>query len=254
VVLHAALVGDGIVETLPDDAEVVDVGKSPGGEGTPQEAINERLVRESRRGRTVVRLKGGDPTVFGRGGEEAEHLAARGVPFEFVPGVTSAVAGPESAGIPLTHRAHASALAVVTGHEDPTKDESALDWSALGAIVDAGGTLVVLMGVGRLPDNVAALRDAGVDADTPAAMVERATLAEEFAVTGTLGTIAERARETGVEPPAVTVVGDVVDVGERVRTALGGAALREDTALSEGVPLPEAAAGVPAESIEGENP
>jgi uroporphyrin-III C-methyltransferase len=254
VVLHDALVGDGVVETLPDDAEVVDVGKSPGGEGTPQEAINERLVRESRRGRTVVRLKGGDPTVFGRGGEEAEHLAARGVPFEFVPGVTSAVAGPESAGIPLTHRAHASALAVVTGHEDPTKDESALDWSALGAIVDAGGTLVVLMGVGRLPDNVAALRDAGVDADTPAAMVERATLAEEFAVTGTLGTIAERARETGVEPPAVTVVGDVVDVGERVRTALGGAALREDTALSEGFPLPEAAAGVPAESIEGENP
>jgi uroporphyrin-III C-methyltransferase len=254
VVLHDALVGDGVVETLPDVAEVVDVGKSPGGEGTPQEAINERLVRESRRGRTVVRLKGGDPTVFGRGGEEAEHLAAGGVPFEFVPGVTSAVAGPESAGIPLTHRAHASALAVVTGHEDPTKDESALDWSALGAIVDAGGTLVVLMGVGRLPDNVAALRDAGVDADTPAAMVERATLAEEFAVTGTLGTIAERARETGVEPPAVTVVGDVVDVGERVRTALGGAALREDTALSEGVPLPEAAAGVPAESIEGENP
>jgi uroporphyrin-III C-methyltransferase len=254
VVLHDALVGDGVVETLPDDAEVVDVGKSPGGEGTPQEAINERLVRESRRGRTVVRLKGGDPTVFGRGGEEAEHLAAGGVPFEFVPGVTSAVAGPESAGIPLTHRAHASALAVVTGHEDPTKDESALDWSALGAIVDAGGTLVVLMGVGRLPDNVAALRDAGVDADTPAAMVERATLAEEFAVTGTLGTIAERARETGVEPPAVTVVGDVVDVGERVRTALGGAALREDTGLSEGVPLPEAAAGVPAESIEGENP
>jgi uroporphyrin-III C-methyltransferase len=254
VVLHDALVGDGVVETLPHDAEVVDVGKSPGGEGTPQEAINERLVRESRRGRTVVRLKGGDPTVFGRGGEEAEHLAAGGVPFEFVPGVTSAVAGPESAGIPLTHRAHASALAVVTGHEDPTKDESALDWSALGAIVDAGGTLVVLMGVGRLPDNVAALRDAGVDADTPAAMVERATLAEEFAVTGTLGTIAERARETGVEPPAVTVVGDVVDVGERVRTALGGAALREDTALSEGVPLPEAAAGVPAESIEGENP
>jgi len=241
VVLHDALVGDAVVETLPAGAEVVDVGKTPGGERTPQETINERLVRESRRGRTVVRLKGGDPTVFGRGGEEAEHLAAAGVPFEFVPGITSAVAGPESAGIPLTHREHASTLAVVTGHEDPTKADSALDWDALGAIVAAGGTLVVLMGVGRLPDNVAALRAGGVEPDTPAAMVERATLDDEFAVTGTLETIVDRARETGVEPPAVTVVGDVVGVGERVGAGLGGAALPEGPV-----------AGVPAESIEGE--
>jgi uroporphyrin-III C-methyltransferase len=242
VVLHDSLVGDGIVEALPGDATVVNVGKTPGGERTPQETINDRMVRESRRGRTVVRLKGGDPTVFGRGGEEAEHLAAAGVPFEFVPGVTSAIAGPESSGIPLTHREHASALTVVTGHEDPTKDESALDWDALGRTVTAGGTLVVLMGVRRLPDNVDALRAAGVPADTPAAMVERATLDDEFAVTGTLETIVDRARETGVEPPAVTVVGDVVAVGERVRAQLGG------LALSEGA----TPVGVPAESLEGE--
>ncbi|WP_137284219.1 uroporphyrinogen-III C-methyltransferase [Halorussus salinisoli] len=224
VVFHDNLVGDDLVETIPDCTSVENVGKRPGGERTPQAEINDLLVREARAGRDVVRLKGGDPTTFGRGGEEAEYLARHGVPFEFVPGVTSAIAAPSAAGIPATHRDHASALAVVTGHEDPTKPDSAIDWDALASIVSAGGTLVVLMGVGRLPDNVAALEDCGVCPDTPVAMVERATLPSERTVTGTLETIVEKAQNADVEPPAVTVVGDVVNVRETVANCLGGSA------------------------------
>ena len=222
VVLRDSLVGDDVVESIPDRTAVVHTGKRADGERTPQADINVRMVREARAGRDVVRLKGGDPMVFGRGGEEAEHLARNDVPFEVVPGVTSAIAAPSVAGVPTTHRDHASSLTVVTGHEDPTKADSALDWDALAGNVAAGGTLVVLMGVGRLPDNVAALREAGLEADVPVAMVERATLPTERAVTGTLDTIVSRADEAGVRPPAVTVVGDVVGVRETVAHCLGG--------------------------------
>ena len=222
VVLHDSLVGDGVVDTIPDDVRVENVGKRANGDRTPQAEINDRLIREAKAGREVVRLKGGDPTIFARGGEEAEHLARHNVPFEVVPGITSAVAAPGVAGIPATHRDHASALAVVTGHEDPTKADSALDWGALSDLVDAGGTLVILMGVGRIPDNAAALRAAGVASDTPVAMVERATLPDERVVTGTLDTIVDVADAAAVEPPAVTVVGDVVGVRETVARCLGG--------------------------------
>ncbi|MFC4450675.1 uroporphyrinogen-III C-methyltransferase [Halorussus aquaticus] len=234
VVFHDNLVGDELVESVPDCTTVENVGKRPGGDRTPQAEINDMLVREARAGRDVVRLKGGDPTLFGRGGEEAEYLARHGVPFEFVPGVTSAVAGPSAGGIPATHRDHASALAVVTGHEDPTKPDSAIDWEALASIVSAGGTLVVLMGVGRLPDNVAALESHGVCADTPVAMVERATLPSERTVTGSLDTIVERARNADIEPPAVTVVGDVVNVRETVKNCLGGSASELGPAVGVG--------------------
>lgn len=222
VVFHDALVGEALLETLPAGAAVNDVGKRGGGRRTGQAEINRRLVEAARDGNAVVRLKGGDPTVFARGGEEAEHLAAAGVPVEIVPGVTSAVAAPAVAGVPVTHREHASCVAVVTGHEDPTKPDSALDWAALAAVVDAGGTLAILMGVGRLPDNVAALRAAGLDFETPAAMIERATLPDEQVVSGTLETIVADAREAGIDPPAVTVVGDVVSVRERVADGEGG--------------------------------
>jgi len=234
IVFHDSLVGDGVVDSVPDGVRVENVGKRADGERTPQAEINERLVQAARAGREVVRLKGGDPTVFARGGEEAEHLARHGVPFEVVPGITSAVAGPSVAGIPPTHRDHASTLAVVTGHEDPTKPDSALDWGALSDLVSAGGTLVILMGVGRLPDNAAALRAAGVDPSTPVAMVERATLPDERVVTGTLGTIVDRADEAGVEPPAVTVVGEVVGVRETVMHCLGGADALADAPLLGG--------------------
>ncbi|MHC3438159.1 uroporphyrinogen-III C-methyltransferase [Natrialbaceae archaeon A-gly3] len=223
VVLHDSLVGDGIVDLIPEDVRRVHVGKRAGGERTPQEEINRRLVEEAEAGHTVVRLKGGDPTVFGRGGEEAQYLAANDIPMEVVPGVTSAVGGPGSVGIPLTHRDCSSSLTIVTGHEDPSKPESALDWESLAGNVDAGGTLVVLMGVGRLPDNVAALREHGLEPETPVAMVERATLSEEEVVTGTLADIVETARTEGIEPPALTVVGEVVEVRETVKACLGGA-------------------------------
>jgi len=234
VVLHDSLVGDGVVESIPDGTRTENVGKRADGERTPQAEINERLVQEASAGRDVVRLKGGDPCVFARGGEEAEHLARHGVPFEVVPGITSAVAAPGVAGIPPTHRDHASTLAVVTGHEDPTKADSALDWDALSSLVTAGGTLVILMGVGRLPDNAAALRAAGAAPETPVAMVERATLPDERVVTGTLDTIVDRADEAGIEPPAVTVVGDVVGVRETVAHCLGGSDALADAPLVAG--------------------
>lgn len=224
VIFHDSLVGDGVLDWIPERAEVHNVGKTPGGERTPQDRINRLLATQATNGKQVVRLKGGDPNVFGRGGEEAEYLAAEGVPFEVVPGVSSAVAAPGVAGIPVTHREYSSSFTVVTGHEDPTKDTSALDWDALASNVETGGTLVILMGVRRLPDNVDALLKHGVDEDTPTAIVQRATWNDEFTVTGTLDTITEKARNAGVDPPAVTVVGDVVDVRGTVADWLGGTA------------------------------
>lgn len=216
LVLHDRLVGDEVLEAIPVATSVDHVGKGPDGSGTDQSTINERMVAAAERGASVVRLKCGDPGVFGRGGEEAEYLAAHSIPFELIPGVTSAIAAPEAAGIPLTHREHASSVTVVTGHEDPTKAESALDWQALGETVTTGGTLVILMGVTHLARNVDRLVDADVPPDTPAAMIERATMTDETIVSGTLETIVARARRAEVSPPATTVVGDVVDVGRAV--------------------------------------
>ena len=222
MVMHDSLVHDEVTSSCPADTTLVDVGKRPGpnGERTTQEAIHDLLVEKASDGHSVVRLKCGDPTVFARGGEEAEHLADAGVDFEIVPGVTSAIAAPAVAGIPVTHRDHASMLTVVTGHEDPTKAESAIDWDALAAIADAGGTLAILMGVARLPDNAAALEASGLDPDTPVAMVERATYHDEQIVTGTLETIVDRADRADISPPAVTLVGEVVEVRDAVDSCL----------------------------------
>jgi uroporphyrin-III C-methyltransferase len=206
VVLHDKLPGEALLETIDPDKRV-DVGKRAGGERTPQSEINDRLVQLAEDDKDVVRLKGGDPFVFGRGGEELEHLAANDIPVEIVPGVSSAIAGPEVAGIPLTHREHASSVSIVTGHEDPTKEESAVNWTALA---ETGGTIVVLMGVGRLPDYTAALREAGMANETPVALVERATRPQQRVATGTLATIVDVRDEVGIEPPAVTVIGSVV--------------------------------------------
>ncbi|EMA42495.1 uroporphyrinogen-III C-methyltransferase [Halococcus saccharolyticus] len=216
VVLHDKLPGPAIIETIPEDKRE-DVGKRAGGERTSQEYTNERLVELAREGKTVVRLKGGDPFVFGRGGEEAAYLAEHGVDFRVVPGVTSALAGPALAGIPATHREHASTVSFVTGHEDPTKEESAVDWNALAA---THGTIVVLMGVGKLPEYTAALREAGMGSETPVALVERASRPDERVVTGTLETITGVADREGIEPPAVTVIGDVASERDRVREFL----------------------------------
>lgn len=218
-VLYDSLTDEALLAELPAGVTAVDVGKRPP-DPVSQADIHDRLVSRADAGETVVRLKGGDPNVFGRGGEEAQHLASEDVPFEIVPGVSSVLAAPSAAGIPLTHREHASSVTVVTGHETPEKADSALDWDSLAATLQAGGTLVVLMGVARLPDYVARLRETGVDPETPLAVVEKASWAEERTITATLATAVETTREADVEPPAVTIVGDVVGVREQVADAL----------------------------------
>ncbi|MEF8786209.1 MAG: uroporphyrinogen-III C-methyltransferase [Haloarculaceae archaeon] len=212
VILHDKLPGPDILGDIPETKRE-DVGKRAHGKGTSQQYINDRLVELAREGKNVVRLKGGDSMVFGRGGEEMVYLADRGVDFEVVPAVTSAVAGPEVAGIPVTHRDHASSVTFVTGHEDPTKEESAVDWGALAA---SGGTIVVLMGVTRLPEYTEALMAAGMDSETPVALVERATWEAQNVATGTLETIVEARDTVGIEPPALTVIGGVASTRERV--------------------------------------
>ena len=225
VVLHDKLPGPEILESIPE-AKREDVGKRAGGEWTPQEYTNHRLVELAEDGKTVARLKGGDPFVFGRGGEEAEHLAANEIPFEYVPGVTSAIAGAGVAGIPVTHRDYTSSVSFVTGHEDPTKEESAIDWHALA---ETSGTLIVLMGVGKLPAYTGELLDAGMDPETPAALVERATWPGQRVAVGTLETIVDARDQEEIEPPAITVIGDVAATRERVRAFLQNGANDEET-------------------------
>jgi uroporphyrinogen III methyltransferase / synthase len=213
VIVYDRLVPPGALDGARPDAELVYAGKQAGAAAKPQEQINELLVERARAGRLVVRLKGGDPFVFGRGGEEAQALREAGVEFEVVPGVTAGVAAPAYAGIPVTHRDAASAVAFVTGHEDPGKDDPALDWEALARFP---GTLVLYMGVSRLEEIAQRLVAAGRDPAEPAAVVERGTQPAQRTVTGTLAEIGRRAQEEGVRPPAVTVVGPVAGLRERL--------------------------------------
>ena len=177
----------------------------------PQERINELLVELGRAGKTAVRLKGGDPYVFGRGGEEALALIEAGIPFEVVPGVTSGIAAPAYAGIPVTHRGVSASVAFVTGHEDPTKDEQDVDWERVAAGTD---TLVLYMGVGRLREISSSLVSAGRSPETPVAVIRWGTVPEQRTVTGTLEDIADRVAEANLKPPAITVVGEVVALRE----------------------------------------
>jgi uroporphyrinogen III methyltransferase/synthase len=206
VILYDRLIPAQALDGARADAELLFVGKEGGGEAVPQEQTESLLLERARAGLSVVRLKGGDPFVFGRGGEEALALRAAGIPFEVVPGVTAGVAASAYAGIPVTHRGLASAVALVTGHEDPDKQESSIDWPALAAFP---GTLVFYMGVRRLPGIAASLIEAGRDPREPAAVVEGGTLPGQRTVTGTLSTIAREVAEAGVRPPSITVVGAV---------------------------------------------
>jgi uroporphyrinogen III methyltransferase/synthase len=207
VVVYDALVNADLLRLAPASAQVIYGGKRAKDHAIPQEDLNQLLVKLAKEGKTVVRLKGGDPYVFGRGGEEAEELAAAGVPFEVVPGISSAVAGPNYAGIPITHRDHCSSFMVITGHEDPTKEESNLDWAA---IARAPGTKVVLMGVERIANIAGALMQHGMAAATPVAMVRWGTTGQQQTIEGTLGTIAGIVAEKKFTAPAVTVIGGVV--------------------------------------------
>ncbi|MEX2557077.1 MAG: uroporphyrinogen-III C-methyltransferase [Actinomycetota bacterium] len=207
-------VSPALLDHAPRAAERIFAGKSARKHAMTQAQINRLLVSKARAGASVVRLKGGDPFVFGRGGEEAEALAKAGVPSEVVPGVTSATAGPAAAGIPVTHRDWAASVAIATAHEAPGKAGSRLDWEALAR----ADTAVLLMGVERLADVSKAFIAAGKPRSTPAAVIASATLPSQRTVTAPLSRIATAARRARIEPPAITVVGDVV----RLRELLGG--------------------------------
>ncbi len=217
VIVYDRLVSPALLDLAPPDVTRVYVGKAPDRAETAQDEINALLVEHGRAGRRVVRLKGGDPFVFGRGGEEAEALAAAGVPFEVVPGVTSAIGAPAYAGIPVTHRGVSTHFTVVTGHEDPAKGRADVDWEALAR---AGGTLVILMGAGRIDEIARRLVDGGLAGDTPVAAVRNGTRPDQRTVRATLGTIAD----VEIAAPAAIVVGDVaaLDLGWFERQLLFG--------------------------------
>jgi uroporphyrinogen III methyltransferase/synthase len=210
VLVYDRLIPAGLLDAAPAGCELVDAGKLPDRKVMSQVEINALLVDRARAGRRVVRLKGGDPFVFGRGAEEADACARAGVPFEVVPGVSSAVAAPAYAGIPATHRDLSSTFAVVSGHEDPAR--AAVPWAALAKV----GTVCVLMGTERLGAIAARLLDAGRAPDTPAAVIEQGTTPAQRVVRATLATIAEAAGRAGVRAPAVIVVGEVVAMRDRI--------------------------------------
>ena len=214
VIVMDRLAPQALLRHARPDATLIDVGKRPDRHLMPQEEINALLVQQGQAGKTVVRLKGGDPFVFGRGGEEAEALAAAGVPFEVVPGVSSTIAAPAYAGIPVTHRGIASSVAIITGHEDPTKAESAIDFSKLACAVD---TIVFAMGVGRLRSIADELMAHGRPRSTAVAIISWGTTARQAVVTGSLDSIADEAERAGIKPPAIILVGEVAKLRETLR-------------------------------------
>lgn len=213
VVVYDRLVDPRLLQNCRNDAEKIYVGKSPDRHTLNQDEINRLLVDKAREGKIVARLKGGDPFVFGRGGEEAEILAENEIPFEIVPGITSAIAVPAYAGIPVTHRDYTSTMAIITGNEDPNKEDSNINWEH---IATGTGTLVFLMGMGNLPEITKKLIAHGRSPLTPVALVQWGTRPEQRTLTGTLENIATRAREANFKNPTVIVVGEVVKLREKL--------------------------------------
>lgn len=208
VVVYDYLANKKLLKHVPESADLIYVGKKGGGlHAFTQEGINELLVEYGLAGKMVVRLKGGDPFIFGRGAEEIEELVAAGVPFEVVPGVTSATAAATYAGIPITHRKYTASVAFITGHEDPTKEKSNVQWDKLAT---GAGTIVIFMGIKNLPVITRKLIENGRDPKTPVAVVRWASTPEQHSVEGTLETITDVVQEAGIKPPALVVVGEVV--------------------------------------------
>lgn len=207
VILYDDLIGDVAKILKETNAELISVGKRKGAHKFEQEEINRMMVELARKGKKVVRLKGGDPFVFGRGGEEAEFLAKEGVEFEYVPGISSAIAVPGKAGIPITHRRYDPAVVFITGQESRER----LDWSALAKL---NATIVVLMGLSNIENICKNLIDNGKDAETPVAIIEKGLSERERVVVGNLKDIAERAKSEGVSAPAIIVIGKVVELRE----------------------------------------
>ncbi len=214
IVIYDHLANPDFLKFVPESSEKIYAGKKAGEHALKQEEINALLVDHVKAGRVVVRLKGGDPFLFGRGGEEAEALAAAGCRFEIVPGVSSAIAGPAYAGIPVTHRNHNAAVTIFTGHEDPTKPESNIDYNALAAVP---GTKVMLMGIERLENHCAALKKAGMPGSTPVALVRWATTPRQETLSGTLADIAAKAAAAKFGAPAVAIFGEVANLREPLK-------------------------------------
>ena len=214
VVVYDYLANEHLLNHAPPDAERIYAGKIGGRHNQDQEEINQLLVEKSLAGKTVVRLKGGDPFVFGRGGEECEALAAAGLPFEVVPGVTAAVGAAAYAGIPLTHRDFTASVAFVTGQEGKDKNDTTIDWDQLSL---GCGTVVFYMGITSLRRNMQHMAEHGRSPATPVALVRWATTTDQQVLTGTIADIADKAEQSGFKPPAVTIVGNVVSLRDRLR-------------------------------------
>ena len=212
VVIYDRLVGESILNLAPEKAEKIYVGKRTGKHEVPQEKITELLIEKAQQFSKVVRLKGGDPFVFGRGGEEAEALAEGGIEFELVPGVSSAVAAPMYAGIPLTHRDYAASVAIITGHRAGDA-EKVINWAKIAAAVD---TMVILMGMESLQAITEKLVEGGLSPETPVAIIESGTLKNQKTLIGKVGTIAKEANEKQFKPPAVIVIGEVANLGRKL--------------------------------------
>ena len=213
VVVYDYLANEDLLKAAKEGAETIYVGKKGGDHTLSQEEINALIIRKAGEGKTVARIKGGDPFIFGRGGEEAEELAKAGISFEIVPGITSAIAVPAYAGIPLTHRDFTSTVSFITGHEDPTKKESKIRWDKIST---GAGTLVFLMGMGNLPMIAAELIKNGRDPETPVALIRWGTLPEQETTIGKLKNIGEIARTKKIRPPVVILVGEVIELREKL--------------------------------------
>jgi uroporphyrin-III C-methyltransferase len=211
-VVYDRLVSEEILALIPQSAEKIYVGKESGRHIVPQDKITELLVKMALEGKDVVRLKGGDPFIFGRGGEEAEALAENGIEFEIIPGVSSSVVAPMYAGIPLTHRDYASSVAIVTGHQ-AGDGERTIEWTKIANAVD---TIVILMGIESLEAIIEKLLKGGIKPTTPVAIIEKGTSKQQRSITGTIETIIKDSKEATIKPPAVIVIGGVVNLGRKL--------------------------------------
>src|SRR5712671_772707 len=213
VVVYDALVNAELLGLAPPDAEIIYGGKRAGEHAIAQKELNQLLISKAREGKTVVRLKGGDPYVFGRGGEEAEQLADAGIEFEVVPGVSSFVAVPNYAGIPLTHREFCSKITLITGHEDPAREASSINWPQ---VAKTPGTKVIMMGTDRIGQIAETLIKHGMESTTPVAMVRWGTTGRQKSIEGTLANIGEVAAREKIGPPTVAVIGEVVNLRSKL--------------------------------------
>ena len=213
VVLYDRLICKEIIDQIPARCEKIYVGRSIGDLTTHQDTTNNLMVEEAKKGKRVLRLKGGDPFIFGRGGEEAEYLFERNIEFEIIPGVTSAIGSAAYAGIPLTDRRFASSVSFVSGHEDPEKNEPVVKWDKLA---DTAGTLVILMGLERLESISSNLITAGMSKDTSVAIIENGTSRKQRVIVGTLSNIMEKVKDAKTKPPAIIIVGNVVSLHEKL--------------------------------------